>query len=285
MLAGIAAVGSAGAAAAAAPSSTDGYVRLAHLSPDTGDVDVYLDALSLTMKEQVFPGVGYGTVSAYLTLPAGTYAVAMRNSGAASSTPAVLTKTVTVLAGHAYTVAGVGRHADLGLRVIDDDLSSPLNGQAMVRIVQASIRAPLLDVSIKGGATIATNVQFATTTTYRSVPPGILTLEVGPTGGTPVPLQVTLQADSVYSVLVLDGKNGLTAQLRTDAVSKGAPPQGGVATGGGGMTRGHLFMPTVYVAAGALVLMLLIVFRRGGTDRWTTRRLSRHPRRLPSRSL
>lgn len=271
-----------GPAATAGPSSNDGYVRLAHLSPDTPDVDVYLDALSYKRKEQIFPGVGYGTMTDYLELPAGTYAVAMRGAGAKPDTPPVLTLPVTVVAGHAYTVAGVGKHADLGLRVISDDLSDPLTGEAMVRVVQASIKAPLLDVAIQGGGPVATNIPFATTTSYRSVKAGILTLNVGASsGGQTVPLKVTLQPNSVYSILVLDGKTGLTAQLRTDAVSKGTPPAGGVAVGGGGMSGSRVFMPAAYVAGGAIALMLILTLRRGSTDRWTGRR----PSRLPNRSL
>src|SRR5215467_4529488 len=55
--------------AAAAASTNIGYVRLAHLSPDTPDVDVYLDSASSQIKEQVFKGVGYGVMSGYLKLP------------------------------------------------------------------------------------------------------------------------------------------------------------------------------------------------------------------------
>src|SRR5262249_14678683 len=147
-------------AAPAAAAGQVGYVRLAHLSPDTPNVDVYLSSVG-GGAPQVFPGVGYGVLSKYLTVPTGTYAVAMRAAGARATDPPVLTTTVTVLAGKAYMVAGVGRHADLGLRVIDDDLSPPPSGKAKVRVVQASLRAPALDLSIAGGTTIATGVPFA----------------------------------------------------------------------------------------------------------------------------
>src|SRR5258705_7637060 len=41
-----------------------GYVRLAHLSPDTPKVDVYLAKVGdATFKEQKFEHVGYGVVS------------------------------------------------------------------------------------------------------------------------------------------------------------------------------------------------------------------------------
>ena len=111
-------------AAPAAAAGPVGYVRLAHLSPDTPDVDVYLTAVTGGTPQR-FPGVGYGTVSNYLTVPTGTYAVSMRAAGAPASDPPVLTTNVTVADGKAYTVAGVGKHADLGLKVIEDDLSLP----------------------------------------------------------------------------------------------------------------------------------------------------------------
>lgn len=261
-------------ASPAAASSKTGYVRLAHLSPDTPKVDVYLDSLSSKQKEQRFPGVGYGTVSGYLPLPIGAYAISMRASGAPPTSKPVLTTTVTVVANHAYTVAGVGRYADLGLRVINDDLSSPMNGQARVRVVQASIRAPLLDVSIGGGASVATHVAFATTTSYALVSAGVVTLRVRPSdGGTTTLMHVTLQPDSVYSVLVLDGKSKLTAQLLMDAGHAGPIPAGGVNTGAGGMApKPNSAMPAIVVAAVAMTLStLLAVYGRPRSAWWSSR--------------
>lgn len=222
--------------APAQAASGDGYVRLAHLSPDTPDVDVYLKADSGDGSTQKFPGVGYGVMSPYLTLPTGTYSVAMRAAGAPESSKPVLTTQVDVASGQAYTVAGVGRYADLGLRVLQDDLKLPDPNESKVRIIQASVRAPVLDVSIQGGPTIARGVQFATTTSYRNVTPGSWTLRAQPTGGGVASLlPVKLGAGNVYSLLVLDAAGGgLRTQLRIDAQRQGAVPMGGVAAGDGG---------------------------------------------------
>jgi hypothetical protein len=143
---------------------------------------------------------------------------------------------VTVTAGKAYMVAGVGKHADLGLKVIDDDLSPPPAGKSKVRVVQASLRASTLNLSIAGGLTIASNVAFATTTDYYDVQPGRWTLRAaGTTGGPTGNLGVHLQSGNVYSVLVLDAPTGgLSAELRLDAAGMGNPPTGGVQTGAGG---------------------------------------------------
>jgi hypothetical protein len=156
------------AATPAAAAGTVGYVRLAHLSPDTPDVDVYLSAVTGGTPQR-FPGVGYGTVSTYLTVPTGTYAVAMRGAGAPQTDPPVLTTNVTVADGKAYTVAGVGKHADLGLKVIEDDLSLPPAGRAKVRIVQASVRAPVMTVSAPPSPTTSPSRPRPTTWTCRPV--------------------------------------------------------------------------------------------------------------------
>lgn len=257
-------------AAAAEAAGPVGYVRLAHLSPDTPDVDVYLSAVTGGTPQR-FPGVGYGTVSNYLTVPTGTYAVSMRAAGAPASDPPVLTTNVTVADGKAYTVAGVGKHADLGLKVIEDDLSLPPAGKAKVRIVQASVRAPVMTVSISGGATIADNIAFATTTDYLAVAPGHWTLEAHGAGGSPSStLTATLAAGNVYSLIVLDAKtgNGLTAQLRTDAQRTGKVPTGSVATGAGGST-GRRTVPV------AVAVVLLLAGVTGLVARWRRLRPAR----------
>ena len=267
-LAVVAAVAFAANPAAAAGS---GYVRLAHLSPDTPAVDVYLRSQSGAIKEKVFPGVGYGALSDYLRLPAGVYAVAMRKAGAAAGSAPVLTTQVTVDNGAAYTVAGVGRYADLGLRVLRDDLNLPTGGDAKVRIVQASVRAPVLDVDVDNGTTIGSGVAFATTTDYRQVDPGTWTLKVQPSdGGKSSTLPCTLAGGSVYSLLILDAKGGgLRTQLVTDAGRSGVMPAGGVATGAGGSRSGAGWPGVLLLAALAAALSgTVAVALRRRPHRW-----------------
>jgi hypothetical protein len=251
-----------------------GYVRLAHLSPDTPKVDVYLDALSYHAKELVFDGVGYGTVSGYLSLKPGSYAVSMRGAGADPNSPPVLTTHVNVVAGRAYTVAGVGHHADLGLRIINDDLNTPMSGQSKVRIVQASVKMPLLDVKLADGTEVASGVSFATTTDYELVKSGKWRIDVTPAGGgTSVPLTATLAADNVYSLVILDGKGGLEEHLLVDATRTGVIPIGGVDTGGGGTAISPAVLtPAIGIALVALLGALVLTVRRRPNSHWGRRR-------------
>jgi hypothetical protein len=240
------------APAGAAPAPV-GYVRLAHLSPDTPEVDVYLSKVGdNAFKEQVFKHVGYGVMSKYLALPVGTYRVAMRKQGDPSSTPPVLTTQVTVQPNGAYTVAGVGKFAQLGLDVFTDDLSRASDGRAKVRIIQASVKAPVLDVAGADGTSIASDVAFASTTDYRAVDPGTWTLKLTPDGSSSTTtVNCVMAGGSVYSLLILDSDNGLVVELRADARGAGSVPDGGVETGAGGGLS--LTSPLVLVGLAMLV--------------------------------
>ena len=114
------------AGAVASPS----YVRLAHLSPDTPKVDVYMTSYTRPDWKFLLKGVGYGAVSPYQRVQPDRYAVSMRPAGAPASSPPVLSTNLDAAAGKAYTVAGVGPYAALGLTVLNDDLTLPPSGQS-----------------------------------------------------------------------------------------------------------------------------------------------------------
>ncbi len=256
VLAGLALVLANPARASAAPSSPGGYIRLAHLVPDNIPCDMYIQVNSVNGKVLgSLPSVKYGTISDYQAVPAGTYAVSMRKPGDPVTALPVLSASVTVSDGKAYTVARIGAPGKAEARIIEDDRSLPAGNQAKVRVVQAAQRT--LDVSVANGGTtkdIAKNVAFATATGYQGVDAGDRTLRVQPTGGQATNVRAKVAAGSVYSLLVLEGANGtVTAELRTDAKRQGEVPKGGVETGAGGTQQTSL-LP---VLVGGLALMLL----------------------------
>ena len=130
----------------ASASTGVGWIRLAHLSPNTPAVDVYLYSFRDPTAKIVLDHVSYGTVSGFEQLPAGDYTVAMRGAGAAPGSKPVLSTAVDVLAGHAYTVAGMGPASGLRLQIIPDRLTTP-RGKALVRVIQASLDQNVVTVS------------------------------------------------------------------------------------------------------------------------------------------
>jgi uncharacterized protein DUF4397 len=244
-------------------------LRVAHLSPDTPSVDVSVQSVSAPGVDITLPGVGYGTVSAYQGVPAGTYTVSMRGVAADPATPPSLSTTVEVAAGTARTVAAVGQFADLQLTVLDDRLAPPGPGQAAVRVVAAASAIEAMDVSL-GGTPVATGLEFPRTGDFVDVPAGQAGLLVMPAGGAPTDLPVDVRAGSVYTVLVLDRSGGGTAvQMVLDAAAPGVVPVGGVETGAGGTApgRGLPALPLALAGAAAAALLCTAVRRRGGPRR------------------
>lgn len=246
-----------GGTAQAAPGD-GGLLRLAHLSPDTPAVDVYVDNVAAPSAGITLEGVDYGTISEYQDVPPGSYTVSMRTAGAAPDTPPVLSTTVEVTGATARTVAGVGNFADLGLEIISDSLELPPSGQARIRVLAGASNAQTLDVAVADGTTVATDLDFAATGEYVDVPAGATTLQLSAGDGPPVALPAALDAGSVYSLLVLNGDSGgLTVTPVLDAAGADVVPVGGVETGAGGTADTGTSAGVLGLAGGAIGAALL----------------------------
>jgi len=222
-------------ASAASATSGTGWIRLAHLSPNTPAVDVYLYSFGNSSAQIVLHHVAYGTVSPYEAVTAGDYSVAMRASGASPSSQPVLSTSVTVKADHAYTVAGMGPESGLRLQVLDDQLTTP-SGKSVVRVIQASLKQQTVKFTC-GGQTIVPKATFASVSAYQAIPANTWTMEAIGSGATATG-RFDMAPGTVHTMVVLDGTNGLEIVNLVDAAGAGKPPAGGVTTGFGG-TAGH----------------------------------------------
>jgi Domain of unknown function (DUF4397) len=242
-------------AAATSASNQVGWIRLAHLSPNTPAVDVYLYSFGNSSAQLRLNHVAYGDVSPFEQVAAGEYTVAMRPAGAPSSSKPVLSTTVDVLAGHAYTVAGLGPESGLRLEVIPDALKTP-PGKALVRVIQASMQQDKVTVTA-GGTTLASNLKFASYTSYRTVSPDTWTVKAS--GATESATEsITLTAGSIHTVVVLDEPGKLAIDDLLDAEGSKVEPRGPAQTGFGGTAArpGAALLP--WAAAGAAGLLSAI---------------------------
>ncbi len=225
----------AAAASAASATTGTGWIRLAHLSPNTPPVDVYLYSFGNSNAQIVLHHVAYGTVSPYEAVTAGDYSVAMRASGASPSSQPVLSASVTVKAGHAYTVAGLGPESGLRLQVLDDQLTTP-PGKSVIRVIQASLKQQTVKFTC-GGQTIVPKATFGSVSAYQAIPANTWTMQAIGSGDTGTG-RWAMAPGTVHTMVVLDGTNGLEIVNLVDAAGAGQPPAGGVTTGFGG-TAGH----------------------------------------------
>jgi len=137
-----------GRGAAPEPAPAEGRVRVAHMSPNAPNVDVYLDGSA------VLEDVPFGAVSGYLTVSASEHDVEITAAGDPDTS--VFAGPVTVAPDTDYTIAATGEIGDQADQpfeplVLEDDNSEVGSNQSRLRVVHASPDAPAVDVTAGGG--------------------------------------------------------------------------------------------------------------------------------------
>jgi hypothetical protein len=252
----------AGPPQAARTAQDAGWVRLAHLSPNTPPVDVYLYNFGNPKARLVLHHVAYGTVSPYEQLPAGDYTVSMRAAGAKPATKPVLSTAFWVSTGDAYTVAGMGPASGLRLQVLKNTLAVP-GKHAMIRIIEASLKQHAVKVTF-GQQVLAPKLRFAHSTPYRAVAAGSSVIRVAGSSEQAT-LHVSLSADTIHTLVVLDGDGHLRITDLADAAGSRVQPSGGAGTGLGGTAPRPASSPLPWLAmigAGAALAAAAWRYRR-----------------------
>jgi Domain of unknown function (DUF4397) len=219
------------ASSGAAAATQDGWVRIAHLSPEAPAMDMYMYPFGDPEKATVLRDVAYGDVSAYMALSPGQYTVAMRGFGAPASSSPALTTSFMVGAHTAYTLAALGPDPGLRVEVLQDQMITP-KGRALVRVFQAALKQPRVTITF-GPDVLAHQLAFGSATSYASVAPGTHMVRLTASGADS-DMRVNLAADTVHTIVVLDDSSGLKADALTDAVGSQIMPSGGANTGFGG---------------------------------------------------
>ena len=256
----------------AGASPGGGWVRLAHLSPNAPAVDVYLYSFGNPRARLVLHHVSYGTVSPYEEVPPGSYTVSMRAAGAAATAQPLLSTGFRVNAGQAYTVAypgaeesaeevaGMGPAAGLRLQVLKDTLAVP-SGQVLIRVIQASLHEHVVSVRVTGQM-LARKLGFASTTPYQAVAAGSTVAHVAGESED-ASLGMSLRADTIHTLVVLDHAGHLRLTDLEDAAGSAIRPHGGAATGLGGMAPRPASSPVPWLAVIGAGLLLASAAARG----------------------
>jgi len=253
------------------PSGT-GWVRCAHLSPNTDPVDIYMYSFGDPKAMDVLRHVPYGEVGMYMKMAAGEYTAAIRPAGAPASTPPVLSATLMVDAGRAYTVAAMGPAKAVRLQALNDRMTTP-HGKSLVRVIQASLKEHRVTVRA-GSTTLASNLAFSSVTPYGTGQPGQWMLHAAGSSET-WSGRVKLTAGSIHTLVVLDSPGGLKVTDLMDAAGSAMMPHGGVDTGRGGVVPGPAPSPIPWLAglAGGL-----LVAAAAATRLRRSRAVARHAR-------
>ena len=202
-------------------------VRVAHLSPNTPNVDVFIDGRLLP----ALTNVPFKTVSTYLKIPIGPHDIAIYPTGKTTN-PAIEVRGL-VLEKKNYTVGAIGLlgvTGDKGLtaKVYEDGLTT-IAGKARVRVIHASPDAPAVDVGVKGGTpadAVVKGITFPNATGYLELTPGVYPLEIRAAGAAAAVFSFNtpnLEAGKVYTVFAV-GRLGTAGEFGVVAVGDSLVP-------------------------------------------------------------
>lgn len=173
------------------------WVKVAHLSPDAPNVDVWVDG------QVAFTDIAFEELTAYAPLSAGSYLVQVEPAGSGGAGPFVISATLDLESGTDYTVAAVGELSAIEPLVLVDDNSVPAVGFAHVRFVHASPDAPAVDITLTDGTVLFGDYEFKEASPYLPVNWGAYDLEVRLAGTDTVVLPlagVPFDNQDVYTV-------------------------------------------------------------------------------------
>lgn len=203
-------------------------VRVLHASPDTPNVDVYVNAAPGSAAPNI-PNLAFRSITPYIPLPTDNYRFRVTPAGASSPVP-IDVQNFPINASTDYTIAaigllspGAGQPALQALPLVDDNTLNP--SAARIRFVHASPDAPAVTVFAVGVAQpLFSNISFGNSGGYFTLPGGgTVTLEVRLASNNALALTVpniTFAANTVSSVFAvgLVGNGTLGAARFVDAI-------------------------------------------------------------------
>ena len=123
-------------------------------------------------------------------------------------------------------MVAAGQLANIEPLVLEDNNTAPAAGKAHVRFVHASPDAPAVDIAVKGGPVLFSNIAFKGVGAYTPVAAGTYDLEVRPAGKMDVVLAVPgvkLEDGAVYTVFAMGLAGGEPALTAVPSVDQAAP--------------------------------------------------------------
>jgi hypothetical protein len=169
-------------------SSSDACVRLVHAAPDAPPVDVYLN------DAQIAQNLEFGTATEYVLAPSGADRGVRVTATGTPVEEAIVDTSLDFDPGQAYEILVTGGGDDLEATITGTDLRPLAQGQARLRVINASPDAGAFDVGVAGNEeNLFEGIDFRDATDYIVLDAGDYALEVRPGGED---MTVALQSDA-----------------------------------------------------------------------------------------
>jgi hypothetical protein len=194
-----------------AGASSDACVRLVHTAPDAPPVDVYLN------DAQIAQNLEFGTATEYVLAPSGADRGVRVTATGTPVDEAIIDAGLDFDPGQAYEILVTGGGDDLEATITGTDLRPVAQGQARLRVINASPDAGAFDVGIAGNEeNLFDGIAFRDATDYLVLDAGDYPLEVRPGGeDMTVALQsdATLEEGVTYDLIALGRPDDQTLTL------------------------------------------------------------------------
>lgn len=197
-------------------AATPAFVRIIHASPAIGSADVFVDGAPLLTSFQ------FGSVTGYVSVPPGAHKVQIALVGKGINA-AVITQTLEVSPGVAYTVAATGAQANNESLKVFIDNNRLASGASKLRVYQLSPDSGPLNVTMSAKA-LVTNLSYQKTSNYLIIAPGTYQFDVtAPTSNVSHSVQATLVANKITSLFAVGLFDGTPSFELVSAQVDGVP--------------------------------------------------------------
>src|SRR5215211_5414111 len=192
-------------------ASSDACVRLVHAAPDAPPVDIYLN------DAEIAQNLEFGTATEYVLVPSGTGRGVRVTATGTPVDEAVIDTSLDFDPGQAYEILVTGAGDDLEATITGTDLRPLAQGQARLRVINASPDAGPIDIGVQGSEdNLFEGVDFRDATDYIVLDAGDYALEVRP-GGEDMTVALesdaTLEEGVTYDLIALGRPDDQTLTL------------------------------------------------------------------------
>ncbi len=180
------------------------HVRVAHFSPDTPTVDIYVEG-----ETGAIQSLSFGEISGWVELLPGTYSIAVAPANTSIDAAAIGPIDVTLSAGGWFTISAIGSLSSGSLTAAVTSEPYPVleADEASVTVFHGIEDAPAVDVILPDGTPIVSNLSFGNGASI-TVPSGVYDLAVVPSGSTsPVVIDLSgtaLNGQNYYFVAAIN---------------------------------------------------------------------------------
>ncbi|WP_244648343.1 DUF4397 domain-containing protein [Ruminiclostridium herbifermentans] len=148
-------------------------IRVFHAAPGAPEVDIYANGKKVANR------LAFGQFTDYVSVSAGMYIIEAFPVGLKDSP--ILSIRLPIAEKKVYTLSVIGILPNIGILPVEDVYQPLFRNRVNIRFVNLSPNAPALNLALRYGQNIFTDIHYTEGSQYTTILPGIYNLVVKPT--------------------------------------------------------------------------------------------------------